>query len=53
MPLDVPADLRFYDTKQVAEILHLSVCRVRQLIRESVETLAKESGIKLSESSSE
>ena len=31
--MDVPSDLRFYDTKQVAEILHLSVYRVRQLIR--------------------
>lgn len=31
--MDVPSDLRFYDTRQVAEILHLSTHRVRELIR--------------------
>ena len=30
---DVPSDLKFYSTFQVAEILHLSPHRVRELIR--------------------
>ena len=31
--MDAPSDLVFYTTFEVAELLHLSVSRVRQLIR--------------------